>query len=398
MLDDPRDFVLLFDKPSGETKLVAWTTAAEPRKVALPASAGEFEVTGSVGDSKGKITANEFGIVTTLSGDVAYFNPTSPNKLLASAAAWQRAPLELVAAGPNPKEGIRREPNASLRRIACPDSDRLVQETSVAASNPLFLMLIPLAGGNLTVQIRDPSAEGFKGHVTLNGIEALEVDETSKPIELKAGQTDATLTFPAKAEGADYSVGVQLTDDAGQLLVEVPQQNFGGLPDMATDGAYKLFTDGDAKIKSEQSLTRDAPLEAAPVPGVGVLRLTYKSDAGWKFWRIALSGEEARKISGEAKVLGLWVWGDGNGGLIRLRFTDSTGQTFQPSGPTIDWKGWKYVTIPMDHAAVAHSHWGGVNDGTIHYPVKWDTVFLLDRDSKRPADGAVYVAGPTLIR
>jgi hypothetical protein len=44
----------------------------------------------------------------------------------------------------------------------------------------------------------------------------------------------------------------------------------------------------------------------------------------------------------------MYVYGDGSGNLARLRVTDATGQTFQPTGGPIDWKGWKLMTFPLD--------------------------------------------------
>ena len=46
---------------------------------------------------------------------------------------------------------------------------------------------------------------------------------------------------------------------------------------------------------------------------------------------------------------------------------------------------------------VSLSHWGGPNDGDIHYPIKWDSIFLLDNVSRQPVEGEIYLSAPTLI-
>jgi len=82
----------------------------------------------------------------------------------------------------------------------------------------------------------------------------------------------------------------------------------------------------------------------------------------------------------------------------RVRFVDASDQTFQPDGPKIDWTGWRFVTFPMqstDEQPLAH--WGGENDGKIHYPIKWDSIFLLDNVSRQPVEGEIYLSAPTLI-
>jgi hypothetical protein len=44
------------------------------------------------------------------------------------------------------------------------------------------------------------------------------------------------------------------------------------------------------------------------------------------------------------------------------------------------------------------SHWGGDNDGVIHYPIRWDTLFLLDSPDEQAVRGEVFIAGPVLMR
>ncbi len=100
----------------------------------------------------------------------------------------------------------------------------------------------------------------------------------------------------------------------------------------------------------------------------------------------------------EPGFLALWIYGDGKGLQARIRFRDSTGQVFQPDGPRINWKGWRYVTFPMwNTEAKPLAHWGGKNDGVIHYPIEWDSIFILDNVSRQPVEGEIYLSAPTLI-
>ena len=43
------------------------------------------------------------------------------------------------------------------------------------------------------------------------------------------------------------------------------------------------------------------------------------------------------------------------------------------------------------------SHWGGANDGKLHYPLRLETLFQLDNVSQKANKGTVYVAMPTMI-
>lgn len=455
-VDRPDDYVLLFDKGE-DAKLVAWTTAKEPRDATLPASAGAFTAVTWEGKPAGSFAADAKGLTVRLSDAPLYLHPEKHNELLHCAVASGRLPLEKFVRWPEPAgyalgtmnfldrpielrvnggapvavPAMRKdingtgqadnawmgtfEPSPPVGRSPAPVPVRVdlefvglghvVQESQVIVTNPLTVTVLPRAGDALPVRVLDPDKSGLKANVSLTGIEGLEVEETSKPIELKPGESEVTVKFPAKADGPDFSVGVQLTDEKGNVIVEIPQANFAGIPDFAsavTDGkvtGYALFADGDKNVASDQSLSLGSPPESVPEPGMAALMLTYKADRGWKFWRVAPTTENLKVIKGEPKALGLWVWGDGSGSLARLRVVDSTGQTFQPAGERITWKGWRYVTIPMDAAAAGGGgHWGGADDGVIHYPIHWDTLVLLDRDKAKTADGTIYLAGPTLVR
>jgi len=73
---------------------------------------------------------------------------------------------------------------------------------------------------------------------------------------------------------------------------------------------------------------------------------------------------------------------------------DATGQMFQPTAAAIDWTGWRHLTFDFN---VPAGHWGGANDGVMHYPIHWDTLFLLDDVSRQKTEGALYLAAPALI-
>jgi len=175
-----------------------------------------------------------------------------------------------------------------------------------------------------------------------------------------------------------------------------------------TDWAGKLrevIADGDPKSASQQSLAAGAPPDGEGPAGQQSVKLTYKFSDGWKYlalpWRASIPALPADGADGKSlwpSGIGWWLHGDASGCATRLRFVDSSGQTFQADGPKIVWKGWRYIRLPLqpsDDAPLAH--WGGANDGSIHYPIKWDSIFLLDNVSRQPAEGEIYLSAPTLI-
>ena len=106
-------------------------------------------------------------------------------------------------------------------------------------------------------------------------------------------------------------------------------------------------------------------------------------------------------LPGKPLGLGLWIYGDGSGNLARMRFRDATGQTLQANGLPIDWRGWRFVSfrlVPPPGEAADLGHWGGANDGKVHYPVTVDTLFLLDPARKRRQhQGTLWIKQPTVI-
>jgi hypothetical protein len=176
----------------------------------------------------------------------------------------------------------------------------------------------------------------------------------------------------------------------------------GEFADAAVDPSandFKLIADGNAKVASGQSMSWvDAP-EGLPVAGMKALKISYRMGAGWRFLRLVPKTEALAQIENTKDLLpdsvGMWIHGDGGVTVARLRFVDSTGQTFQTDGGKIDWKGWRYITFPLSSQKSAS--WGGANDGGIHYPIKWDSIFLLDNPSKQPVEGEIYLSAPTLI-
>jgi hypothetical protein len=78
-----------------------------------------------------------------------------------------------------------------------------------------------------------------------------------------------------------------------------------------------------------------------------------------------------------------------------MRFIDSTGQTFQPDEQALDYTDWRYIRFPLngEHAG----HWGGAADGVVHYPIRLETLLLMDNASRQKTGGEVVIAAPVLL-
>ncbi len=434
------DYALLFAQ--GErVVVVAWTSARTAHEVLIPASAGAIAVTDHLGAPRTSLVAGPHGVTVTLDGGPQYLAPVQPNDLLRVAAACPRLPPELRvhapatltvplpitnplprsltlavdagAGGPSarlalPPGGTTQEQlswpvalreDAPLRLVwTVADLGTFAEDGRIVPTNPLDLEVLPVrsldAASRLPVRIANTGGDACAGTISLleaDGLNAL----CAVPYAFTAGQTEQIVSLPlSKPPAGGWRAGV-VAHDGQRLVRTVAAQRFTALPWGGADAGalatgWEVQPDGDPKVGSTQVL---APAEDALTGSA--LTLDYQCGAGWKFLRIVPRNDALRALPGSPRALGLWLRGDGSGNHARLRLTDSTGQTHQPGGERIQWTGWRFVRFALDEPG---AHWGGANDGVLHYPLRLDTLLLIDQaDPAHPSQGVIGIAAPTLM-
>ncbi len=282
-------------------------------------------------------------------------------------------------------------------------SPLLAQPVMVAASNPLVLTPPILAGNRLVATVQNPSGDPFIGRLLILHSDGLKLERAFAAVKLSSGEKNATIYLPvseAPPAGQDYRIAYRLISSSGFSVL--PEHSYLYRPISAvTEGAvgdqpsdFTIVPDGDPKVEAHISMRIEPSPDEAVVGYPQSLRIDYQYATGWKFLRV--SPQSLMPIEGKPIAYGLWIYGDGSGNWPRLRFTDATNQTFQPSAGPITWKGWRYVTMPLSNATEM-ACWGGAGDGHIHYPIHWDTLFLLDSANRQATHGRVYITGLTLI-
>ena len=433
-------YVLLFAH-ADDTRVVAWATAKQPIQVVIPASPGAFSVVGHTGDRLEPVTANKKGLQLQLTGDPLYLIPKSHNDLLRIAAACSRLPSAVVTPandnlhweltvcnplakpirmrcenGPwitlPPGRQTRFSKKTRLHRAdrrkrvtfvcECDPIGTLMQSVRVTASNPLSVRVTPATGNTIRVEIENPSGDSFAGLVNLVDIEGIRVGRSQMRVVMQLGEKRRAVEFACSTDPKNkYLLGARITDEQGEVQAEtlvqvfLPLSQFDRLTPATIQTALRLVADGDPKVPSEQSLLAAAPPEGPLVPGSLALEIVYQFDAGWKFVRLVPRGSELQTITGRPAAFGAWIFGDQSGNYFRLRVTDATGQTFQPSGPPLSWRGWRYVQLPLNGDQAGH--WGGADDGVVHYPIRWDSIGLIDSARRKKCAGTIYLSRPTLI-
>lgn len=96
-----------------------------------------------------------------------------------------------------------------------------------------------------------------------------------------------------------------------------------------------------------------------------------------------------KTFPGAPTTVGMWIDGDNSSNIWRMRIKDATGQTHQLLLGTFP-SGWRYVRYDLVNES-ARDHWGGANDGIIHYPISFESI-VVDRNSDRGYhEGAAYI-------
>jgi hypothetical protein len=428
------DYVLLFDDDADRSRIVGWTIAGKPHAVMIPSGAGKFDLIDNEGGSLGEAAADSSGLLQVELTDVPkYIVPKEPSDLLRIAAAWTRVPLEIVIQGPTTAkvEAALRNPlgrpiiviqgerkttlkpgettpimaEAHLGRdvallsvevvLEVEGLGRLAQRTDVIASNPLHAHLIVTHSKTVGARIENPAGDALTGKADLP-LEDINSYTPFADFEMKAGEYTKAIAFDLhRLPSARQEASFFLTDAAGHIILSLPAARYQPLIDLSSKdhGGLDVAPDGDAKVRSEQALIAALPPDGAVGDGVAAVKLSYKLDAGWKFLRVG--SRKGIALDGKPDSLGIWVYGDGTGNILRMRFNDAGGQCFQVDGGRITWTGWHYVSFPL--TAKSAGHWGGADDGVIHYPIRVDTLLLLDSTSRQATKGEIYLSAPVVV-
>ena len=444
-LDQPADHLLLFTRGT-DIRLAAWTSGS-PHSVTVPASAGRFDATGLEGQTRVPLEAGRGGLKLQLSSAPQYLAPEQPNRLLEVAAAWERLPLEIAVRAPgdlpfhfhvkNPLaaplkltvkatdfpaeagpsatarpgaevtlELLTRAVTRSLKPVSARVEveahglGRLAQATSIAALNPMRLTILPATESFLPVAIVNPSGDAFHGSMRATADRGVNILAAGVPLDLAPGSTEATAKLPLAKPPDDYTLGLEVADSDGNVVLDAPATRFVRLdvPSRPAAGieapGYRLVS-GNTEGGGEGVLSAALPAEGPPLPGMNSLKLTYRLPGSAASVRLVPADASHEQIPGKPQALGLWLCSEALGVRPYLRFVDSTGQAFEEGGGAVNWHGWRYVLIYVD--VPRGSHHGGANDGVIHYPIHWDSLLVIKNGSNEESLGTVYLTGPTLI-
>lgn len=341
---DQDDYALLF-RNRDQLILAVWTTSVQSHEISIPLKSDVHAAVNYLGQSHRQVSVASNQLTIGVSDSPVYVTLDGPDPQLLDAAAIH-----------------------VLQTTVSPMTDSL----------------------DITVENLGMSA--FSGRIHLMDVEAIQVAQVDHRFQLNDSDEVTTIRIPWKRSDSAFRFGLRVENEQGVAMWKQPARRYSMASEWSA-GALEATPDGDRAVECEASLNlvKDGGPSADSIPAPAHLR--YRFGEGWKFLRVAAKGEQ-RKIPGEPTAFGVWIDGDAKLATARMRLVDASGQTWQADGPVIDWKGWKYVELPLRSTS---AHWGGANDGRIHYPLKWDSSLLLDNTSRKPLSGEISFTAPIAI-
>lgn len=241
---------------------------------------------------------------------------------------------------------------------------------------------------NLTIQY--PTVFTFDNKIAFLGYD---LDKT----QVKAGNTLHVAYYWKALEkmDANYSVLVEFTDinDTVKFNQNHEFKQVRALPPNARIEDFENvseWTIGGPGINGTTFTTAQDQTNipgTPPQPGLG----NYSGRLSYNFTTSGNDYVELRNrilLIGKPTSIGLWVYGDNSGHILRSRFLDANNEMYQPTYGKINWTGWKYAEMRMDNPT--QGHWGGDGNGAIDYPISFYGLVLDDYPETFSGNGTVY--------
>jgi hypothetical protein len=264
---------------------------------------------------------------------------------------------------------------------------------SIWRIDPLALSAAP-HGGELVVAVHNPARSGFLGQL---GVVADQGSIARAPVRSRADELSRVDVRVPLPEGAHRVI---LETSSGVTVAQLDTRRYEPMAEFPRGGEglsrFELVHFVDNAPKPGQ------PVRKAEIgPGSGrvdwvALEFDCAFGPGWQY--LAIVPPSPASIPSRAKALTLWI--DPISGApddaLRCRFSDTTGQTFQPDLGPLGESGWRAVTIPLE-GKFPGGHWGGADDGVPHPPLRWEALVLIDSAHRQAHKGHVRLASPFYV-
>lgn len=424
---DSAVYVTLFadaDEPT-TVVVVAWTTA-DSSTISIPVTNGQFDRINMYGNSTSTVTASNNVLQITVSKSPVYFKPKSKNDFLWFLAGIKRLPVEVAGKYGNVSlpffikntfssaQTISLGPDSAsvapgqtafffadvfndIQNSEAIDAKFAIQVagysavtlgTSLVCDYPIIVSLTIPSSSSIPVLVYTETS--FQGSVEVTSSSGT----VTVPVSISAGNSYSLFNAALNPGNTSdvYSLSYTIYD-ANKIVAGRGSNSYSIMDNLSNYAAGQLpskyFTyDAQPSVTGTFNATIGVPSDGAPSTNVNSFKFTYSFSSGYKYVLLLL--RQKQLIKGNFTTIGMWIYGDESGNTVRVRLIDSTDQYFQASFPVVTWKGWRFVKM------IDLGHWGGANDGVVHYPAYWETAFLLD-SNQAGSSGVLYTSSPMAI-
>ena len=254
---------------------------------------------------------------------------------------------------------------------------KLPGRVDLIVAEPLMFEVLPRASDVVPMLVRNPSGRPAKVRLVVS----VASDDVETPAELDANPSETVVMVKLPPDTRDVPPTLKVLGETGTVIARSSSPDYGPLPLLVDIANHKVPLDGARDVAGAAKVSL-VTVDSPPVPGLTkAIQLDYQFADGWKFlaWQ---PSNHLVGLTGKPKALSFWLHGDGSRNLLRLRFRDAGGQTFQPTHGPIDWTGWRWVSIPLT-SEPGTSHWGGANDGLIQHPIRLENPIVIDNAKQR---------------
>lgn len=423
--ESDQDFALAFQRGKA-VKFAAWTTSRTPHSVQLHLGPDSQKLT--LTETPQILAATKPALVSSLSPMPAFVSLDGSPSNLSLVMKLVKRQAAAICSDPQFRTvfGIKGVPvtyatgsDRDIRKLATQilanwstDPKRLnvsevssgglslTREVDFINTKPVSIDLA-LAGGHPWAVIHNPGLRRFAGQATWPGqppnakaaFASSGAPEQICPIGTNnvfpSGKT-LSVRLGSEENSGPGQAGITMS---GVTMLPFDRFSAGASTDL-DDSRFALTQDGDPKVSADMEC-HSIQVKDGPLTGVEGVRIDYRFHPGWKFIELHARGDFARPIEGRPEALNMFVKGNGSNDSLRMRFVDSTGQTFQPDFGSLNWEGWRFVSFKLDGRGAGH--WGGPDDGVVRFPIRVETLALIDsaRNSFEPR--SISIAGITLI-
>lgn len=219
--------------------------------------------------------------------------------------------------------------------------------------------------------------ESSQGNLLARGfLLSATVEEVDNIISYRLADNDVSTSYGIANSSFDKKSSFSSVSTA---IGKLKGASFSERVDAVTKSSIDNFDGGVSGWKDEGSSSGNVSLSAASGRSGGGMKFSWTFSAGNGY----VIASKPTTLNGEPKGLALWINGDNQTSVWKLRIKDNNGETFQfdlGQAPS----GWKQYTFDFNNDK-AKTSWAG--DGKIDYPIKFDSV-VLDNQNGSTAGSA----------